>query len=403
MIMRKPAAVTLLSLLLLFCSCKSQAVSRYEQWQRDFSAFDTEFVRNQIDPFGRITREQWRNGIAQLRALPIDAMSNAAIAEQIEGLLARYHDGHIKMSPDGSTAEPEYLPVRFRWFPSGIYITSAVDPSLRGAKLLRLGTVQAESVLDRVASWVSIENESGLHAAASNTLWNAAALSASQIAESGKAVPMLVRLASGEEKTLELLPQPIISIHWSSPGQIPAYRQSRKPSNWLTLLPDRGLIYLRYAECHDNDLSSSLATQLESLIQNGGQRVVVDLRGNEGGDSAAFGPILKVLRTSAARKRPLVVLIDRETFSSGFRNALELRGIGGTLMGEAPSQRPVYTGNVKSFLLPYSRLQIRYTTKWSRLGPADMQQINPEILLQPTPEQYVRGDDPLLDRASSTF
>lgn len=339
--------------------------------------------------------------MAQLRALPIDAMSDAAVGEQIEGLLARYHDGHIKMSPDGSTAEPEYLPVRFRWFPSGIYITSATDPVLRRARLLRLGDVPAESLLDRIAPWASIENESGLHNAASNTLWNAAALVAAHIAVSGKPVPMQVQLTSGEKRTVALVPQHIASIHWSASGQIPAYRQRRSPPNWLTPLPDRssGSIYLRYLECHDKELSRSLAKQLQSLIQNGAKQVVIYLRGNDGGDSAAFSPILQVLQTSSARTRRLVVLTDRETFSSAFRNALELKDIGATLIGEAPAQRPIYTGNVKSFLLPYSRLQIRYTTKWTRLGPGDLYEVKPDLLLQPTPEQYMRGEDPLLDKA----
>ena len=97
-----------------------------------------------------------------------------------------------KIMPDGSTAEPDYLPARFRWFPSGIYITVAADPKLRGAKLLRLGSVEASLLLDRIAPWISIENDSGLHAAASSALWNAAVLVAAQVAEEGKPVPALL-------------------------------------------------------------------------------------------------------------------------------------------------------------------------------------------------------------------
>lgn len=387
-----------MNLLLLCSSCHAQAVSRESQWREDFSALDSQFVHHQVDPFGRVRRERWQEGIARLRALPIETMPDAVIGAEVEHLLAEYHDGHIKILPDGSTAEPDYLPVKLRWFPSGLYVTSAIDPLLRGARVLRLGNTDADQLLPRIAPWVSIENESGLHAAASNTLWNAAVLRAAGIADSHRPILLTVQLATGEVKTESLEPQHIESIHWPAPTVVPEYRQVLNPSNWMKTIPDRRAVYLRYAECHDKERSRSLAKQLEDALRSFPSRVIVDFRGNEGGDSAAFAPLLSVLKSRSSGHR-LIVIVDRGTFSSAFRNAVELKQIGATWIGEAPSQRPAYTGNVETLVLPHSRLQIRYTTKWTRLGPADALEIKPDILKQPSIAEYLAGEDTVLDEA----
>jgi hypothetical protein len=389
--------------LLLFCSsCHAQAVTRVDRWQEDFSVLDSQFVHRQIDPFGRLRREQWQQGIMRLRQLPIGTMTDAAVGEEIEHLLAQYHDGHIKILPDGSIAEPDYLPAKFRWFPSGIFITGAVDPKLRGAKVIRLGHANADSLLERIAPWVSIENDSGLHFAVSNALWNAAILSAAKIADTTGPVPLTVKVISGQEITVFLTPQPIADMHWVAPSYVPEYRQALTPSNWLKVMPDRHAVYLRYAECHDKGRSRSLARQLQDAPLDGAWRIIIDMRGNEGGDSAAFAPLLDTLKSRPDRSR-ILVLVDRGTFSSAFRNAVELKHIGATWIGEAPSQRPIYTGDVESFLLPHSHLQIRYTTKWSRLGPADLTELKPDVLIQPTAEEYFGGKDPVLDYALQTL
>lgn len=379
-------------------SCRSQAVSRVEAWKEDFTALDTTFVHRQIDPFGRVTRERWQEGIRRLRGLPIDRMSDALIGAEIERLLAEYHDGHIKILADGSTAEPDYLPVKFRWFPSGLYITAAVNPELRGARLLRLGNADADTLLARIAPLVSIENDSGLHAAAASALWNAAILKAAGIVDSPQAVPLTVQLPSGDTRTEDLTPEPIANIHWPKSDAVAEYRQAHNSPNWMKIVPDRDAIYLRYAECHDKERSRALAKQLKDALRGGTGRVIVDLRGNEGGDSAVFAPLLDTLKSRPSKQR-LIAIVDRATFSSAFRNAMELRQIGAIWIGEAPSQRPVYTGNVESFLLPHSHIQIRYTTKWTRLGPADAHAMQPDVLSQPSAMQYLAGEDPVLAQA----
>ncbi len=389
-------------------SCRSQTPvlsAREAGWQSDFTVLEREFPSRQVDVWARMTPAAWAQGVQQLRALPLASLSDAEIAQHIQALLAQFHDGHLRIFTGGSIAEPALLPVRFRWFPSGFYITGAASPELLGAQLLQLNGTPADALLPRLAPWLSVENTAGLHAAALNALSNIALLKAAGLVPHGQAAVVQLRSPSGTGQTLTLSPQLFRDIHWVTPGTLPLYRQPHSPENWSTRLPGRPVLYLRYAECHDEAHSRDLAHQLEAQLQaEPGLALIVDLRGNEGGDSAAFAPLLSLIRRQQLGQRhKLAALIDRNTFSSAFRNAVELKQAGAMLLGEASGQRPIYTGNVKNFTLPYSRLQIRYTTKWSRLGPPDALELPPDIAIQPTPAQYLRGEDPVLGRALSVL
>ena len=378
----------------------AQTTQRAADWRQDINTLGLTFPKVQVDPWARLTEHEWRDGIAELKALPIDQMKDADVAVRIEHLLARYHDGHIRTMTEGTSSEAQYLPLRVRWFPQGIYVVDAELPELVGGRLLSIGDTAAEMLAARVAPWISVENESGLHAALFAALPNAAILAAAKIIPDGLAVKVRVRLSSGEQRTVRLVPQRLADIAWKGKARLPMYREPHTPANWMKQIPERGAIYLRYAECHDSTVAKQLAEELSRALNQAPLRVIVDLRGNEGGGSAIFAPLLGAIRRSGAgHNGRLDVLTDRYTFSSAFRNLEELRALDARQIGEAPGQRPVYTGNLKSFPLPHSRVQIRYSTKWSKLGPAEILEQRPEIDLQPTPEQFLAGQDPVLERA----
>jgi hypothetical protein len=211
-----------------------------------------------------------------------------------------------------------------------------------------------------------------------------------------------LRLSGGEVVNTEFAPRAAGEIAWQAARTLPWFRQARTPANWITEIPGRDAIYLRYAECHDGATTKALAQDLEERLEKApAMRLIVDLRGNEGGDRALFGPVLRAIRQSGVVHGRLEALADRNTFSSGYRNLMEVREAGARQWGEAPGQRPVYTGNVKSFVLPHSRVVVRYTTKWSRLGALGVTETAPEVAVQPGPEEFLRGYDPVLARALS--
>jgi hypothetical protein len=394
----------LLGLVLLVGGCASAAddTSRAGQWRQDIQTLDREFSDRQIDPWARMQHAEWAAAIERLKALPFETMSDAAVALEIERLLARFHDGHIRVMTDGAGAQigagAKLIPLRFRWFPEGIYVVDAADARYVGARLVRLGETRAEALPERIAPWVSVENDSGLHAAVYAALSNATLLQAAGVTGAGN-VAVELRLSDGETVKADATPQASSQIVWQPARKLPWFRQARTPANWLEEVPGRGVIYLRYAECHDGATTKALAKDLEARLEKApAMRLIVDLRGNEGGDSGLFAPVLRVVRQSGLGKGRLDVLADRNTFSSGYRNLMELRAAGARQWGEAPGQRPVYTGDVKSFVLPHSRVVIRYTTKWSRLGALGVVGTAPDVAVQPGPEEFLRGDDPVLAR-----
>ena len=105
---------------------------------------------------------------------------------------------------NGTTSEPQYLPLRIRWFLQGIYVVDAELPELVGGRLLSLGGTAAEVLAVRVAPWVSVENQSGLHAALFAALPNAAILTTAGIVPAGPAVETPFPLPSGTWRSYAL-------------------------------------------------------------------------------------------------------------------------------------------------------------------------------------------------------
>jgi C-terminal processing protease CtpA/Prc len=125
------------------------------------------------------------------------------------------------------------------------------------------------------------------------------------------------------------------------------------------------------------------------------ERVVVDLRWNGGGDSQVFQPFIREIRKTRFKPH---VLIGPGTFSSGVLNAWQLRKkTGATLVGEPTGGKPNCYGDVRLLKLPSSGIQVAYSTKYFRLVPEDTPSLMPDITIEPSFEDYVRGSDPVLD------
>jgi len=131
--------------------------------------------------------------------------------------------------------------------------------------------------------------------------------------------------------------------------------------------------------------------------------VVLDLRNNEGGNTAVLKPLLAGFadRISSGAIPPSAVaaaIIGRETFSSAVLNAVELKQSGLTLVGESAGWNPNGFGEVHSFTLPYSGLLVSYSTrKFSPGVPGSS--LDPDVAVDVTWADYAAERDAFLAAA----
>ncbi|CUH20997.1 hypothetical protein JSE7799_00538 [Jannaschia seosinensis] len=134
---------------------------------------------------------------------------------------------------------------------------------------------------------------------------------------------------------------------------------------------------------------SAIATEIQ-----GARRLVVDLRGNPGGNffgAAAFARDLPEVAPGAA----LAVLVDKFTFSAALVAAALLKfHAGGRLVGEEMGDTAAFHAEGGTALLPQSGLLIRYSDGWHDWaeGKADPVLTPPEIAREMVPAGSLTPD-----------
>lgn len=160
-------------------------------------------------------------------------------------------------------------------------------------------------------------------------------------------------------------------------------------------------LYFKYSRCkEDEDYPfTKLFTDLDKILDLNPKKIIVDLRNNQGGNSSLFDPISKILRAYINKKKPQVFcLINRRVFSSGVLNTHEMKyKLGALLVGQPTGQGVNHYGEVKTFKLPNTKIEVQYSSKFFKLIEDNATTIKPDILIEPTIDDYMNGKDPVLN------
>ena len=210
----------------------------------------------------------------------------------------------------------------------------------------------------------------------------------------------------GHEVNLELaLPEPGKTLRWPDrPSPMLRERQPERPF-WFQRLTRGRALYVKYNQCQDPAGFQQMTDKLLAILDRGGiDRVVVDVRDNEGGDSAVIEPLLIGLADRRARAKSrfeILGLIGRRTFSSGMWSAIHLRKrLGATLIGEPTWGKPNSPGEVQSVKLPVSGLELQYSTRnWLRDPGNDAPSLMPDLTVVGKAADYFARRDVVLDAA----
>src|SRR5947209_11736643 len=130
-------------------------------WNADLDTLQREIPATHPNAFHATTREAFDASIAKLRA-SAPSLPPHLVAAEIARIIASIGDGHTRLTipvdPNagffsGHTTTPlpaddalrfHPLPVRFYRFADGLFVTAAQNPALRGGRVLRLGTMNAD-------------------------------------------------------------------------------------------------------------------------------------------------------------------------------------------------------------------------------------------------------------------
>ena len=136
------------------------------------------------------------------------------------------------------------------------------------------------------------------------------------------------------------------------------YSNFQKPRNYEYKIVDN-MVIINYRKCRDMEDYSfeEMVKEIESLENIDGY--IVDLRGNEGGNSEVINPLIDFLKN-----KKVVTIVDKYVFSSGIMAYNNLRNIGSRIVGTKIAERVNNFGNILHGETKNYKIRFIYSTKY---------------------------------------
>jgi hypothetical protein len=371
----------------------ASAEGRVAAWHDDLGALVTA-LGHHPRPFFHTDETAWRRDVAQLDAA-IPTLDDRHVIAGLVRLAAALGDSHTRLYPPRDVL----YPVRFLGFEDGIFVAGA-DTAAQWAVGKRVVAIEGKPIdqaLARLTPLVAAENPAFLAGELPSLLENPAATAGTDVSRDHQMTVTVdggsaaLELAAG--RGVALAPPKPLPLHLDGPFQY-AY--------WNKYVAAQRLLYFQYNACKDDDRVGPFATfaagTLAFVDQHQVDRFVVDLRSNQGGNSAILEPLIAGLASRPALAGRVFVLIGRTTFSSAVIAASELATrVGATLVGTPTGGNPNGYGEIKMFELPHSHLVGQYSTKLFADASFPGKSIEPDVLVHVKADDWFAGRDPAMD------
>lgn len=353
--------------------------------------------------FATRSREAFMADADALRARLAD-LDDAQFMIELSRLIASLGDGHTSLAkPMGR------YPAQVAFFADGprVIVLPKSHATALGGKLVAIGDQPIDEVMRLLATVEACETETTSRALARNFIVAPEVLHGLGLAAPRSAL-FVIESDEGTRQGLSMdaLPKEA-TMEWATLPPGGDMVRMRNPRLGALLLPidDGKSLYLAYRRCTVDPqapIADAMKSLLERIDREAPRRVVIDLRGNGGGNSALLSAWLPELaKRSASRERGwLAVLIDRHTFSSAMMNAWQLqRDCNAVLYGEPTGGAKNHFGEVRTFKLPRSGWTVQHSTKFFKLDESGRGPVNPDVRTNETFADYQAGRDATLEAA----
>ncbi len=392
------------------------------QWREDIAVVVDTIRSDHPDPFARIEEAEFETmHQALLNDLP--TLSDNDTALRLAALVAAIEDGHSRLSiprshdglaflqghsgPNEAARDGilfSVLPFRYFLFEDGLHIVETAKgyEDYLGAKVLQIGKVDAAKAVELVRPILFVENDQGARLLAADRLALPDVLTHFDIVEDASSVPLTLEL-NGTTQSIMVAPLPAdteletVGPQWASPPLASLNAGSKK---WHQRVPRQRAWYIQLNEIEafpDFPLSDFMGDALRQARRNGAQKIILDLRHNQGGTGSYNAAVINAIAQSRYNEYgKLFVVIGRETFSAAAMLINDFEKFTNVIfVGEPAGARPSHYGDPTKLVLPNSGLTLRVSTiYWQSWLAGDFRDaINTHIDAHPTAADYFAGHD----------
>ncbi|HEX3721575.1 MAG TPA: hypothetical protein VHV31_02225 [Nitrolancea sp.] len=397
-------------------------LTRDEGWRADLDLLARQVKRKGYAPFRFVTEAEFDAAISTLQEA-IPTFDDVRIFVEFQKLLRLLGDGHSNVSPPDETVELNYtLPLQLYWFEEGLFIIAAAPQyaELVGAEVCKFDGRSISALVEGLEPTISRDNDQWLKQMVPYRLRQLPILHALGLIDHLRDVNLSLRLRDGTSREASLtadLEQPHSAL-WNA-FQVPAswrwlpatletplphYLQHSGVTYWFEQLPDSRTVYVQFNRVRD-DSAESLAdftARLFAHIESTGiERLIIDLRWNNGGNTFLMLPLLyRLIGSPLNRRGALYVIIGRRTFSAAQNAATMIeQHTNAIFVGEPTGSSPNSIGEESPIQLPYSKIWLNVSDLfWQTSWPTDSRTwIAPRIWTPPTFAAYLENRDLALE------
>jgi hypothetical protein len=401
---RRPLRVVLLvAAAWVACTPKPETLQlTTSQWHEDLQFFARELPRRHKNAFHHISRERFD---AEVQALDhgLAGLGADAIYVGMARIANLIGDAHTYLRTPQDDAN---FPFDFRRIGDAYRVTSAVAGQERalGARVLRVENTPIEAALRRARELTPDDENEAYREALSPLRLTVGILLHGWGMTSDRNIAHYTLSDGDGEFTVEVRapsgnsPAPrAIDV----PADPPLFRQQPDEPFRIVWLAEQHAVYCNFRSYVD--LGAHTKSLFALIRKEHPDKLVVDLRGNGGGDyfeglKYLVEPIGKL--GDLNRRGHLFVLIGPFTFSAAMANAAHFRQkTAAVLVGETIGEKPNSYQEPEEVALPNSHLALRYSTRYYEFLPGSDNAIHPDQEIVPTWEQRKAGRDPVLEWA----
>ena len=347
----------------------------------------------------------------------------------IQQLLASLGDSHTQFDFRSLVDKKQILPLQTYWYSDGLYVTHTVKEYavILGSKILSFNNIPIETVVDSLSSLITVDNQANIKQAIPQYIPLLQILKYFNFTVKDE-VTVSYRSSHGKEKSIIIKPTSVnkkniaIIAPKYNPDSLALCYKNQKDFFSENYIAENQIYYLQYNKCWSKELEMEFGNQkkaeqlpsfkifeetvLKTLKENPVKKFVFDLRLNGGGSSKQGTDFIHKL-SSHFNKNPeikIYVVIGRKTFSSAILNALDFKAMTKAIfIGEETAGKPNHFGEVRSFLLPSSKLRVTYSIKYFKRTDEDMHTLLPDVVIDTPFSDFMQGLDPVYEWIKGTL
>jgi hypothetical protein len=406
-------SIIVLMLFMFIGFCNGQK-SNVQQWTKDIEFYHSTLEERHIDLYHSISKEDFTERINELKSKLPELTKFQVIVELMR--LTHEIGGGIT---DGHTSVPLWglelhrYPISFFNFDGDLRVVKAPSSKakLLGKKLKSIDGVEIEEIYEEVSKLTPFtENKQSTMHRTTSYLLIGELLNALNITEDINKGTFVFTDDEGSEFTFSMEALTNEASDGIKYEEITiSHPKIKKPDTtklsglWFTGLKENSTVYIKFHRYPSNpeQIEEFGDVVLDFINRNNSKNLIIDLRGNYGGDFylGLLLPWSLNLADSIDWKNSVYVLTDRVTFSAAAVNAAQFRQLlNAKIVGEPTGGNPNGYQDMGQFKLPYSGLLITYTKRLFRLQEKSTLGVQPDLLIAPEWKDFKNGRDVVLEQ-----